>query len=458
MSLVDVDTPAEPTVHARRAREIVEGVGEGFISVDADWRVTDCNSGAERLLRRRRDDLLDLKFLNITGFAKDSAFAELGLRVARSRRPEEAELTYRADGRSRVLLVRAFPLGGGIGAVWRDITRVRAAERRLAASKSHHREVANDLPAPAWLTRADGQLIFINESMAQALGRPREELLGEGWMDSIDPADRQGLESARAQARANCAPAQYEGRFRRPDGSLRIIQMYGRPRFDGSGRFCGHVGIATDVTEVRAAERRQYLLINELNHRVKNALATVQSLVRQTLREHHAPPELATAIEGRIFALAAAHDVLTRQRWVGAELGALATEATKPYSEGDAFSFSGPTLTITPKTAIALSMALHELATNAIKYGALSSPTGRVSISWGCVGDTIKLEWRESGGPPVTPPGRAGFGSRLLGRVLQAELGGPAEVDYAPTGLIARIRAPMQTSRNLGTGQMIPLE
>ncbi|HEY1930164.1 MAG TPA: HWE histidine kinase domain-containing protein [Caulobacteraceae bacterium] len=443
MTYADVSEPAELPLSSPRAREIVEGVCDGFISVDPDWGITDCNPGAEALLGRRRSELLGQRLSSIAGFSSDSAAAELGRRVARNGKPEEAEVDFQANARTKLLLVRAFPLAGGVGVVWRDITRVRAAERRLAASQSHHREVANDLPAPAWLTRKDGQLVFINESMAEALGRPRADLLGLGWMDSIDPDDRMRLDVVRAHARENAAPVQYEGRFRRPDGGLRIIQLYGRPRFDRMGRFCGHVGIATDVTEVRAAENQQRLLINELNHRVKNALAIVQALVRQTLREQKASPELAQAIEGRIFALAAAHDVLTRQRWVGAEMGALAKEATKPYSEYGAFGFSGPTVTIAPKSAIALSMALHELATNAIKYGALSSPTGQVAVSWGCADGAIKLEWRESGGPPVAPPEQKGFGSRLLGRVLEGELGGPAELDYAPTGLVCRIRAPI---------------
>jgi two-component sensor histidine kinase len=265
-------------------------------------------------------------------------------------------------------------------------------------------------------------------------------------MRSLDPDARAGLEVVRTQARANAAPVEYEGRFRRPDGTLRIIQMYGRPRFDRSGKFCGHVGIATDVTEVRAAEARQRLLIDELNHRVKNTLATVQSLVRQTLREHKAHPELGAAINGRIFALAAAHDVLTREKWVGAELGAIAREATKPFSEDGAFTFSGPRVRLAPKAAVALAMALHELSTNAMKYGSLSSPAGRVRLTWDCADGATTLEWRESDGPAVAPPEHAGFGSRLLGQVLKGELGAPAELDYMPTGLVCRIRALVETS------------
>jgi PAS domain S-box-containing protein len=446
MTIVNAHNPDELSPPGRHAREIVEGVGDGFLSMDTDWRITDCNAGAERLLRRQRNDLLGLKVWSIAGLAKDSAFAGVGRRVARSGRPEEAEFTFRANRRARLLLVRAFPLAGGVGVVWRDITRVRAAERRLAATKAHHREVADDVPAAAWLSRADGQLIFVNNAMARSLGRPSRDLLGDGWMLSIDPDDRASLEIARAHARSNAAPVQYEGKFRRPDGSLRIIQLYGRPRFDRAGVFCGHVGIATDVTEVREAEARQRLLINELNHRVKNALATVQFLVSQTLREHDAPRELGVAINGRIFALAAAHDVLTREKWVGADLGAIAAQATKPFSGDGAFSFSGPKLKVAPKPAVALSIALHELATNSLKYGSLSCPTGRISMAWNRAGETFALEWRESGGPPVTAPEHLGFGARLLGPMLQGDLGAPAEMDYRPDGLVCHIRGPVETA------------
>jgi two-component sensor histidine kinase len=122
----------------------------------------------------------------------------------------------------------------------------------------------------------------------------------------------------------------------------------------------------------------------------------------------------------------------------------IAQEATRPYSEVGGFSFSGPALKVAPKTAIALSLALHELATNAVKYGALSSPNGRVRLTWERSEDTITLDWRESGGPQVAPPQKEGFGSRLLGPVLNGELGAPAELDFAPTGVVCRILAPAE--------------
>jgi len=427
------------------AREIVDGLGEGFLSVDADWRLTDCNPAAERLLRQARADILGLKLWDIAGLPRDSAFAELGRRVLTRRAPEEAELSVRTDGRIKVLAVRAFPLGGGVGVMWRDVTRARAAERQMAVNARRFHEVAEGAPMAAWLSRGDGKLEFINQTMIENLGRPARELLGEGWMAAIHPDDRAALLVARAEARAARGPVSFEGRFLRPDGEVRIIQLYGRPRFDANGAFRGHVGVATDVTEVRAAEQRTRTLINELNHRVKNALATVQSLVTQTLRDHKVPREVEDAVSDRLIGLATGHDLLTRENWKGAELADVTQETTRAYNHGGRIALSGPSVRLAPRTAIALSMALNELATNAAKHGALSHPDGRVDLSWRWAEDDgVLLEWRESGGPTVSPPPRTGFGARLFDRVLAGELGRPAELTYAPGGLICRIHAPVE--------------
>jgi PAS domain S-box-containing protein len=314
-----------------RSRQIVDGLADGYVSFDADWRLTDCNAAAEQVLKRGRQDLLGCKLWDLAGLTPDAPFAALAQRVAESRTPEGAELTYRVEGRSRLLSVRAFPFADGVAAVWRDITAVRAAERRLAADEARYHEIADDVPAAAWLSRANGKLEFVNQAMVEALGRPRRALLGEGWMECIDPEDRPHLLEVRRRARASHSSFRYEGRFRRPDGSVRIIELFGRPRFDAHGAFRGHVGIAADLTEAREQEQRHRLLVNELNHRVKNTLATVQSVVRHTLRDHNAPKEVEHAITERLLALSAAHDLLSRETWEGAELTDVVAEVMRPY-------------------------------------------------------------------------------------------------------------------------------
>jgi two-component sensor histidine kinase len=182
-------------------------------------------------------------------------------------------------------------------------------------------------------------------------------------------------------------------------------------------------------------------LIDELNHRVKNTLATVQSLAAQSLRERD--PQLARrAFEGRLIALSRAHDVLTQGYWKSAALRQVVEEAVAAFDRDDKGQIlrEGPDVEVAPRVALALSMALHELLTNAVKHGALGVPEGRVEIRWRRVEEdgreTLQLTWRESGGPPVSAPTRRGFGTRLIESGLPLELGGRATLDFAPEGLV----------------------
>jgi PAS domain S-box-containing protein len=436
-----MSAPVESLLLDGHARQILAQLAEGFVSLDADWRVTECNAAAAQLLNRTRDELLGRNFFEAAGLGSDSPFVQFARQVITSQAQEEAEVTYERDGRSRIVALHGFPLGGGVAAVWRDITAARLAERKLAESKAQYRVVADGIPAAAWMSRADGKLEYINHAFAQALGRSRRELLGDGWFDSVDPDDQAWLTRAREEARHHYSSIQGEVRFRRPDGTLRILALSGRPRFD-AGKFAGHIGIMSDVTEAREAERRQKLLIDELNHRVKNTLATVQSLVRLTLLDYKVPDEAERTVTERLLALSEAHNVLSREHWEDAELTDLVGEVTRPYASSGRIAIGGPDARVSPRTAIALGMGLHELVNNSARHGALSNPAGRVGLSWTRNGTAIQLEWRERGGPPVEPPRLSGFGARLLGRGLAVELGHPAEMTFAPEGLTCRICAP----------------
>jgi two-component sensor histidine kinase len=194
-------------------------------------------------------------------------------------------------------------------------------------------------------------------------------------------------------------------------------------------------------------EQHQRLLINELNHRVKNTLATVQAIAGQAFKtgEH---PDVRGTFEARLFALAKTHDMLTRENWEGAELSGLVAETFAPYRrEGGArFEVEGPNLWVKPSMALALSMAFHELATNAAKYGALSVPSGRVVIRWSITDGgarQLTIRWEERNGPRVSPPRTRGFGSRLIERSLAAELGGEVHLTYDPAGVVCTLKAPL---------------
>jgi two-component sensor histidine kinase len=188
--------------------------------------------------------------------------------------------------------------------------------------------------------------------------------------------------------------------------------------------------------EAVAARERQDLMINELNHRVKNTLVIVQSLARHSLRD--GGQDGLARFNDRLHALARAHDLLTRRIWKGADLGELLAETLSPY--GSQAVIDGPPVPLTPSAALALAMIFHELATNASKYGGLSAPDGKVELSWRALEDgRLAILWRESGGPPVSPPERTGFGSRLIAASLKGELAGDVTFDYARTGLICTI-------------------
>jgi two-component sensor histidine kinase len=192
------------------------------------------------------------------------------------------------------------------------------------------------------------------------------------------------------------------------------------------------------------------LLIDELNHRVKNTLATVQSIVWQAFRNSAGPAAIRESIEGRIFALSRSHDLLTRENWESAGLLDLVKEALEPFGIADGraerFAVTGSNIRLSPKATLTLGVAFHELATNAVKYGAFSNEAGSISIRWAIEpapeGSRLILHWRERDGPRVTPPSRKGFGSEVIERGVAHELEGLAHLDYQMNGLICTINIP----------------
>jgi two-component sensor histidine kinase len=218
---------------------------------------------------------------------------------------------------------------------------------------------------------------------------------------------------------------------------------------DATGHFLYGVRVVQDVTERKEAEERQKLLIDELNHRVKNTLATVQSLATQTARGTSSPETFRVAFEGRLIALSQAHDQLTRRHWKSADLHDIVTAATAPYlsRSRDQVVQEGEAITVTPRIALTLALAIHELATNASKYGALSVPGGRIEIRWHLQRSerpVLRLEWRERGGPPVSEPERRGFGTRFIEGSIALELQGKARLAFEPAGLRCTMDIPFE--------------
>jgi two-component sensor histidine kinase len=208
------------------------------------------------------------------------------------------------------------------------------------------------------------------------------------------------------------------------------------------------IGTMRDITESKQAEETQRLLIDELNHRVKNTLATVQAMAEQTLLKSRDPAHFVDSFRGRLQALSRAHNLLTERSWRGADLGQLVREQLLVSGgQDERITCSGPELQLQPRVAVHLGLALHELGTNARKHGALKVAEGRLSVTWRVTGDgagrALELDWVESGGPTVSPPAVQGFGTLLIERGFKHSLGGQARMVFVPAGVTCDMRLPL---------------
>jgi PAS domain S-box-containing protein len=408
-------------------------------------------------------------------FRKTTRFFEMdGTPVARSLvaevlatgqpvRDVERIIEY-ADGATLIVSVNIDPLrnakGELAGAVscFLDITdRKRAAtalersrlhvleqEQRLAATYEHAAIGISEIDT-------DGRFLRVNEAICAISGFSRKELLASRLFrythpDDVDP-DR---EAFRKQVAGELEFYSMEKRFIRKDGRVIWLSVRSSPVRDVDNRLQYVVRVVQDITEHKASERRQKLLMDELNHRVKNTLATVQSLASQTARVAHTPAAFRERFEGRLIALSKAHDQLTMHHWESADLRELLSASLAPYAgvQSERVVLRGEDIELRPRAVLTLAMAMHELTTNAAKYGALSVPGGRIEIHWQSVhaGDrrpVLRIDWIEQGGPQVSDPEQRGFGSKLIEGSIAAELGGTARLAFRPEGLRCEIVIPL---------------
>jgi PAS domain S-box-containing protein len=301
---------------------------------------------------------------------------------------------------------------------------------------------------------AEGRFLRVNESICGITGLSREELLGWRLFSRTHPDDRDMDEELyRRQVAGEIGFYSIEKRFVRKDGRVIWCSIRSSTVRDADGSFLYGVRVVQDITERKDAEERQKLLIDELNHRVKNTLATVQSLATQTAHGAESPQAFRQAFEGRLIALSQAHDQLTRRHWSSADLRAIVSAATAPYLDKgkEQVTIVGEDVTVRPRVALTLALVIHELTTNAAKYGALSTPAGRIEVRWRVVrGPTLPpllwIEWVEQGGPPVAKPTRRGFGTRFIEGSVVVELQGTARLHHDAAGLRCTIEIPYDSA------------
>jgi PAS domain S-box-containing protein len=363
----------------------------------------------------------------------------------KARQPYTVEARYRrGDGVYRRFVTHAEPrfdaAGEFIGMIGVniDVTETRDVEERYRRIF----EQASDLILTADLKQI---ITDCNPAAAKSVGLTREQAIGRSISDFISPDDFAVSSSMLDAKLRNGGTTQYDVRVRSSNGDWLYWEINSGLTFDDGGNAVGLHVVARDVTERKRFERHQQLLVGELNHRVKNTLAIVQSLAHQSFHADIAPADAISRFNGRLQALSGAHNLLTRENWEAASIQEIVSSGLAPFCTNDRCTFSGPDVRLQPQTAVSLALALHELATNASKYGALSNDSGKVFVTWSA-GEQLEFNWREEGGPPVHAPDSRGFGTRMIERTLSAEFGGKVELQFAPGGVTCRVIAPIPPS------------
>jgi PAS domain S-box-containing protein len=333
----------------------------------------------------------------------------------------------------------------------RDITATRRAEQGLRETEERYRLAARATNDAIWDWDLASDHIRWNEAVRTLFGYAGDDVgpSGSWWKSHIHAEDRERVKAGiHAVIDGGGERWTDEYRFLRADGSYADILDRGYVIRDAEGRATRMIGAMLDISERKKAEEHQRLLTGELQHRVKNTLTLVQAIASQTMRGSTDVNAMREAFAARLISLGRAHDILTQASWTAAPIGDVVDGALGVHRQSghNRIRTSGPNVLLAAKPALSLALALHELATNAAKYGSLSNETGTVDLRWHVVheGEAPRfcLTWTEQGGPPIlAQPSRKGFGSRLIERSFAAEVGGEVKLTYAPTGLMCRLEA-----------------
>jgi len=451
---------ATEAVHHRKEQfeTLLDRAPLGMYLVDADLRILQVNPVAQPVFDGIPGGVIGRDFEEVMHILVGKARAEEVIRIFRHTlvtgeshiEPEYGTLRidpqamrfyeWRAD---RILL----PEGCfGVVCYFRDISQHVQARRALAESEKRFRTLADSAPALIWVNDPEG-CEYVNRGYLEFLGVDEDDdVHGRDWEQFIHPEDRERHLVAYRRAVEARALFDSEFRFRRHDGEYRWMKSVGQPRLGLDGGFLGYAGLSIDITERKQAEQTQQLLVAELNHRVKNTLASVQAIVQHTLRRTQDPAEFVKGFAGRIQSLSRVHSILSATTWQGADLHDLIHDQLLSGSVDSArLTASGPSVHLESQMALHLALMLHELGTNAIKYGSLSKPQGTVAIAWMVDNGVLRLRWVERGGPPVSAPTSRGFGMTLIEQSAKGE-GGDAHLSLEAEGLTWEITLPLPRS------------
>lgn len=430
---------------------IVECSSDAIIGKQLDGTILSWNASAERIFGYSSDEMVGQSIRRLIPQSRQNEEDAIIAAITAGQRVETFEtVRLRKDGSEVRVAVTVSPILDEAGKVIaaskiaRDVSEAYKVKQALADSEIRFRLMADNISQLAWIAGPDGALNWYNRRWYDYTGTDFAEMEGWGWRLVHHPEHVARVEERFRECIT--AGAEWEDTFplRGADGRYRWFLSRALPMRADDGRILCWFGTNTDITEQLEAERRIELLMLEVNHRAKNMLAMIQSLARRSAAQGSGNGDFVARLERRIASLAANQDLLVRRAWADVPLGELIDVQLSFLGDSLAqVDCAGPAVQITPAAAEAIGMALHELATNALKYGALSVPEGRVGIAWrGSCADGLAIEWAEKGGPPVNPPAARGFGSRLIVDVPRGKLGADVTMEYDPAGFRWTLRAP----------------
>ncbi len=326
-----------------------------------------------------------------------------------------------------------------------DVTDRKQSQEALRASEERYRAVVESQSEMICRFNNEGQLLLVNEAYAQARNMRADDLIGTNLWAIVPESEQPHVKALLSRLTPAAPEVRIENRVITERGVRWMMWTNRALKFDAEGRWIEAQSTGVDIDERKRAEEQRNLLVAELNHRVKNTLAVVQGIAQQTFR--NTDPEARRAYEGRLAALAKAHNLLTERHWETTPLSVVADEVSHVCGAArERIRSAGPDVMLSPRQAVSIVMLLHELCTNALKYGALSNESGVIDLTWRIESKSeprLEMCWREKGGPPVSaPPGR-GYGSVMIERAMAQDLDGVAKLSFEPEGLVCTVSAPI---------------
>jgi PAS domain S-box-containing protein len=450
-SILDITEHKRGEQVAQRLASIVEFSDDAIVSKDINGIIVSWNRGAQRLFGYTADDVVGKPITILMPPERQDEGPQILARIRRGEHIDHYEtVRRRKDGGLVDIALTVSPLmdaeGKIVGAskIARDITERKRAEQALRAREAELENVISRTPFMLIRCSPDLRYRFVSPAYAAMLGRRREDFIGKPIVDIIG---EEGFETILPHIKKvlDGERAEYEGEVHYQNIGRRFLHGVYTPDTDDRGEVNGWIASILDITERKRAEAQRDLLIAEVNHRVKNTLATVISIANQSFSEGQSFEDAQRSFNSRIRALAQSHTRLADANWSGISLETIIRDETAPYRNSSNVSILGPDVVLNPKCAVSLGMAIHELTTNAAKYGALSTKNGAIKVSWHSApsDNEVRITWIECGGPTVRPPRRSGFGRRLLERALASDLNGTVKLDFRKEGLTCLIAFPL---------------